>query len=167
MAGRNFSRRRLVIGRRAPDRRRDVRIDQRQAIVGPLRRREARQSCRVHRAHEKVAGPIARKYASGSIRAVRRRREAQDQNARIRIPEPGNGPAPIRVVAMRRFLVACDAVAVRPQPRAAVAYVLTIATEVARLRLRACGAIGMVKQFSGSEQRRLSGKPLVSRPNTR
>jgi hypothetical protein len=49
------------------------------------------------------------------------RRESKQQQARGGIAETGNGPAPVRVVAVRAFLFDGDPLAVRTQARAAIA----------------------------------------------
>jgi hypothetical protein len=73
----------------------------------------------VHRTHQEVSGSVAGEHASGTIGAVGRWREAEHEHARMRISKSRYRLPPVSVLPMSGFLVASDAFAVRPQPRAA------------------------------------------------
>jgi hypothetical protein len=78
----------------------------------------------VQRAHQEIAGPadaVAREHAPGTVRAVRGRREADEQQPRAWIAEAWNGASPVGVVAKRATLLASDARAVRAQAGTAIA----------------------------------------------
>src|SRR5688572_18986846 len=78
----------------------------------------------MQRAHQKIAraaGAVAGEDAAGAIGAMRRRREADDEQARARIAEAGDGAAPVRFVTKGAPLFARDAGAVLTQPRTAIA----------------------------------------------
>jgi len=70
------------------------------------------------RAVEKVAGAIAGEHATGSIRAVRAGREAENDELRLRIAEAADGPSPILFVAIRATFRQRDRFAMRDEPRA-------------------------------------------------
>jgi hypothetical protein len=57
---------------------------------------------------EKFTGAIAGKHAASSIGAVRSWGKADDKEARLRIPETGYRPAPIRLAAIGAPLDAAD-----------------------------------------------------------
>ena len=104
-------RRWLVVGRRAAHGGGDERVAQPQAVVRMLRRRDVRETGAVQRGHQEIAGAagaVAGEDAAGAIRAVSRRREADDQQPRARVAETGNGFAPVDLVAIRAPLVARD-----------------------------------------------------------
>src|SRR6185436_18788178 len=84
-------------------------------------RRDVREPSLVHRPHEKVAGSVSRKNAPGAIGPVGSGRQTHDEHAGAWIAESWNGPAPVRVVSMRGFLVLRDLLAVRAQPCTPVA----------------------------------------------
>ncbi|HVB38003.1 MAG TPA: hypothetical protein VND92_05665 [Vicinamibacterales bacterium] len=94
---------RRVVGRGAPDGGRDIGVSQRQPIVDPLRRREAREAGAVERGHEEVAGAVAGEHAAGPVRAVRGRGEAEHQQPGSRIAEARDGAAPVVSTRWARF----------------------------------------------------------------
>ena len=49
----------------------------------------------MERAEEEVPGAVAGEEASGTVSAVGSRREAEDHNARVRVPETGDRAAPV------------------------------------------------------------------------
>ena len=107
----DFLRRRLVVRRRAPDRGGDERVAQGQAVVRMVRRRDVGEAGAVQRGHQEVAGSadaVAGEDAAGAVGAVRRRREADDQQPRPRIAEAGDRLAPVGVVAIGAPLLARD-----------------------------------------------------------
>ena len=115
---------RLVVRRRAPDRRGDVRIREPQSIVRAGGRRNVRKTCSMECGHEEVtraASAVAGEHATRAIGAVRRGGKAEQQKTRRRIAEAGDGAAPVRLFAVRAFLFARDSRAVVTQPGAAVA----------------------------------------------
>ena len=68
--------------------------------------------------HQKIAraaAAIAREYASGPIRAMRSRRQPQDQQSRARITESGHRPGPIGLVPERPSLLAANVLTVLAQ----------------------------------------------------
>ena len=113
--------RRLVGGRRAAHRRRDVRVEQRQAVVGAAADRPVGEPDRVQRSEEEVARRIAGEDPTGPVAAVRRRRESEQQDARIRVTEAGHGTRPVGLVAEAGDLLAGHPLAPLDQPRAATA----------------------------------------------
>src|SRR5436189_276745 len=82
---------------------------------------EADRAERDDDAHARQRGAVAGEHASRTIRAVRRRREADDEEPRARIAEPRDGARPVRLVAKRAALLAADAGAVVAEARAALA----------------------------------------------
>ena len=75
----------------------------------------------VERGGQEIARAVAGEDAAGPVRAVRRGRQADQQQARVRIAEPRHRPAPVDVVAVGGLLLARDARAVAPQARAVLA----------------------------------------------
>ncbi len=117
-------RRWLVGGWRASDRGGDVRVSQRQAVGPVLRGRDIGVAGAVEGRHQEVAGAadaIAREDAAGAIRAVGRRRQADDEYPRPRIAEAGNRPCPVRLIAICAPLLVSDSGAVGAKTRAAIA----------------------------------------------
>ena len=103
---------------------RDVRISQRETIVSILRRREVGESGAMERSHQEVAGSadaVSGEDAARTVRAVRRRRKTNDQQARQRIAESRNRPAPVDVIAIGAPLRPRNVPAVCAQTRAASA----------------------------------------------
>ena len=120
----DFFRQRLVRRRRAAHRRGDVDIRQRQSIVDALRRRDVREAGALERRHQEVAGcadAVAGEHAAGPIGAVGGGRQAQDQDARLRIAKARDRPRPIDVVPERRLPRPPDIQAIGAQPRALLA----------------------------------------------
>jgi peptidoglycan/xylan/chitin deacetylase (PgdA/CDA1 family) len=91
--------RRPVRGRRATHRGRDPHPGERQAVVGTAAGRAIREPEVVQRRPQEVAGRVAGKDATRPVRAVGRRRQANDVDPRVRIPEARRGPAPVGLVA--------------------------------------------------------------------
>ena len=84
-AARDLLGRRLVVGRRAPDRRGDERITQCQPVVRVLRRGDVREAGAMERGHQEIAraaDAVAGEHAAGAVGAVRRGRETDDQQTR-------------------------------------------------------------------------------------
>ena len=77
----------LVRRRRAADRGRDVGVAELEPVVRPPAGRLVRQPDRVHRREQEVAGRIAGEHAPGPVAAVRRRRQADDQDPRLGVAE--------------------------------------------------------------------------------
>jgi len=78
----------------------------------------------VQRGHQEIAGAagaVAGEHAAGPVRAVRRGRESNNDEARARITEAGNRPRSVRDVPERAPLLASDPLAVLAQARAALA----------------------------------------------
>ena len=112
-----LGRRRLVRRRRAAHRRRDPGVAQRQPVAGVHRRRLVGEARAVQRGEQEVARAVAGEHAAGAVGAVRRRRQAEDQHARVGIAEAGDRPAP--VLLARRTTRASRARRARATPRAA------------------------------------------------
>src|SRR6266508_423172 len=77
-----FFRRRLVVRRRAPDRRGDERVAQREAVVRVLRGGDVREAGAMERRHQEIPGAasaVAGEDAAGAVGAVRGGGEADDQ----------------------------------------------------------------------------------------
>lgn len=88
-----------------------------------LRRWNAGEAGVVHRPHQEIAraaGSVAGEDAAGAVGAVRRGRQANDQQTCARVAKTGHRLAPIDIVAVRGFLLNGDALTVRAQPRAAL-----------------------------------------------
>ena len=113
--------RRLVGGRGAAHRRCDVGVEQRQAVVGAPADRPVGEPDRMERSEEEVARRIAREDPTGPVAAVRRGREAEQQDARVGVTEAGHGTRPVGLVAEAGDLLACHPLAPLDQPRAAAA----------------------------------------------
>ena len=69
----------------------------------------------MHRSVEPLARAVAGEHPTGAVGAVRCGREADDDDVRARVAEPGHGPAPVVVVAERRSLLRGDLLAPRDQ----------------------------------------------------
>ena len=69
------------------------------------------------RAHRKSPARIAGEDPAGPVAAVRGRRQPQQQDPRIRVAEPRQRPAPVRLVAEPRDLLDGDPLAPLDQPR--------------------------------------------------
>src|SRR5262245_4691124 len=113
-------RRRLVAWRCATDGGGDVCAGQREAIVGILRRGNVRETGAMEGGHQEVAGAagtVAGEHAARAIGAVRRRGQADQQHACVRITEAWYGLAPVALIAERAPLHARDLGTIRPQPR--------------------------------------------------
>lgn len=98
----------LVVGWRAPNRRRDPRVLQRQAVVARNRLGLRRQACLVHRPKQPIAASITGENSSGSIRAVSTRRKTQNQNFCANVAEAGDRFAPISLGRIRSPLLHRD-----------------------------------------------------------
>ena len=88
-----------------------------QPVVGRARRRLVREPDRVHRREQEVARRVAGEHPPGPVAAVRRRRQPDEQDPRVRIAEPRHRPPPVRLVAEARHLLAGDLLPPLDQPR--------------------------------------------------
>jgi len=113
--------RRLVQRRRAANRGGDPSADQGQAIVRPAARGLVRDPGPMERGPQEVAARIAREDAPGPVPAVSCRREPDDEDPTVRVTETRERPAPIRLIAVPRDLLASDELAPRDEARAAPA----------------------------------------------
>ena len=89
-----------------------------------MRRREVGEAGAMERRHQEVAGAagaVAGENTAGAIRAVGRRRKADDQHSRVGISEAWNRTRPVRLVAIRAPFFTTDLLAVLPQPWTAFA----------------------------------------------
>ena len=114
--------RRLVGRRGAADGGRDVRVGEGQPVVGAARDvgRSARPA-RWSAGEQEVARGVAGEDAAGAVAAVRRGREADQQDPRVGVAEARHRPAPVRLVAEPGDLLAGDLLAPLDEPRAATA----------------------------------------------
>ncbi len=110
---------RLVARRRAAARGADERSTQREAVVAPDRARLVGQAGAVQRPVEPVARAIAGEHPPRAVRAVRRGCQAEQQDPRAAIAEPGDRLAPVDLVAEGAPALASDLAAVIDQPWAA------------------------------------------------
>ena len=83
-----FNPARLVLRRRAPDRRSDITTSELQTVVSMNRLWLIGKSRSMQRSVEPVAAAISRKYSAGAIASMRRRRQTHDQQPCIKITEP-------------------------------------------------------------------------------
>ena len=107
-----------VRGRGAPHGRGDAAIGQRQSVVPRDGRGPVREARPVQGAIQPLPAPVPGEHPPRPVPPVGRGREAHDQEARVRVPEPGEGSTPILPVAERRPLLMGDPLAVRDEPRA-------------------------------------------------
>src|SRR6266566_4477292 len=109
---------RLVAGRRAARRSGDVAVPQLEAIGPRNGVRPARESEAVQRLVQPVAARVPREHPAGAVRAVRRGRQAHDQEPRARVTEGGDGPTPIVPLGELGLLIPCYAPAVGAESEA-------------------------------------------------
>src|SRR5262245_47031150 len=86
-AAREFNRARFVVWWRAPDSSSNVTIRESKTVISMNGVRLIGESSRVQRPVEPVTAPIACEYSAGSIAAVRRRCQSDNQKTRITIAE--------------------------------------------------------------------------------
>jgi len=82
-----FNSARLILRRRAPDRRSNITTSEFQTVVSMSRLRLISKSRSVKRSVEPVAAAISGKYSAGAITAMGRRRQTHDKQPCIRIAE--------------------------------------------------------------------------------
>jgi hypothetical protein len=70
---------------------------------------------------EPVAAAIAGEHPPGAIGAVRRRCEPHNEDLRLRVAKPGDGPTPVLLIAVRRPALARDVFAPGNEARAGAA----------------------------------------------
>ena len=90
---------------------RNPHILQHEAVVAVAREGLIGEAGGVERCHQEVAGAaraVAREDAARSVGAVRGGRESDEDDARTRIAEARNGPAPVRVIPIGRALLGGD-----------------------------------------------------------
>ena len=117
-AVRDLTRQRLVLRRRAPNSSGNVTITQAQAVVSVNRFRLIREAGLVQCSKEPVAASISSEDPSGPVTAVRRRREADDEEARSRITKTWNRFTPVLLIRESLYLFASDPLAPFDEPRA-------------------------------------------------
>ena len=83
-----FNSARLILRRRAPDRRSNITTSEFQTVVSMNRLRLISKSRSVKRSVEPVAAAISGKYSPGAITAMGRRRQTHDKQPCIKIAEP-------------------------------------------------------------------------------
>lgn len=104
-----FSRGRLVVGRRAMDRRGDVAIDEIQSVIGRDRGRLVCEACLVEGPIEEVSRSISGEHPTGTVGAMRSGGESNNQHLGIDWTKRGDRFAPILPVLVRFPLHLCDA----------------------------------------------------------
>src|SRR5712691_5991936 len=109
--------RRLVLWRGAPHRRGDVAVPEDQTVVLRNGSRLIREAGAVQGPIQEFSAPVSRECAPGSVASMGRRRQADDQDLRVRIPEPGDGPTPVFPIPERGAFHSGDALAVSHEPR--------------------------------------------------
>ena len=85
------------------------------------RRRLVREAGGVERSKSQLPLSVAREHAAGAIAAVRRRREADEQEPRAGIAEARQRARPVRLAAIAARRARARRLAVRHEPRAAAA----------------------------------------------
>ena len=95
----------FVPRRSATNRCRDVRAAEFLTIVQMRTVRLTSETGSVKRSIEPVPRAIAREHSASSVRAVRSRRQPDDDDPRRWIAEPGDWPPPIRLIAICRPLL--------------------------------------------------------------
>jgi len=117
----DFLRRRLVRWWRAAHGRGNECVSQLQSIVGLPRGADVGEAGLVQRRHQEVArsaDAVAGEHASGSVGAVRRGSETDDEQSRSGIAESGHRLRPVDLLCVRPALLAPDPLAIPPEPRA-------------------------------------------------
>jgi len=114
---RELRRQRLIRGRCAPHRRRNIRILQSKPVIPVRGRRLIRKPRAKKRLVKKISRPVPSEYAPRPIPAMRRRRKPQDQQPRTRIAEARHRLAPILALAKRPPFFPRDFLAIAHQPR--------------------------------------------------
>ena len=97
--------RRLVARRGAVDDRGDVGVDQAQPVIAVLARRLVREAGAVECREQPIARAVAGEDAPRPVPAVRRRRQADYDQLRVRVAERRNRAAPVLPVAERSTLL--------------------------------------------------------------
>ena len=109
-----------LVGRRGAARgRADVAVRKHEPVVARDGVRLAREAVAVQRRVQPGAARVAGEHPAGAVRAMRRRREADDEQPRPRVPEPGYGLPPVGPVLELALFVSRHPAAVSAQPRAA------------------------------------------------
>src|SRR5579885_953768 len=117
----NLVRRGLIRRGRTPHRRRDIGPGQHQSVVPADAVRLGGEASLVERAVQPVAGAVSGEYPARPVAAMRRRRQPDDEPARVRIAEPRHRPAPIVPIQKRAAFYARYFAAVRAQTRTKLA----------------------------------------------
>src|SRR3989442_1692497 len=112
---------RLVAGRGTTRGGADVAVAGREAIGARRRFRLAREAGALQRLVQPVATRVAREHPACAVGAVCGGREPDDEQPRVRIPEPGHRLPPIGPIAELTLLIARHALAVGAQAGATVA----------------------------------------------
>jgi len=90
----------------AAHRRADSDVGQRESIVRSSARWPVGEPGPMERRPQEVAARVAGEHPPGPVAAVRRRREAEDEDPGVRVAEARQWPAPVRLVAEARDLLA-------------------------------------------------------------
>src|SRR5262245_7317703 len=112
---------RLVVRRRAFDRRRDPEVMCFQVVAAPDADRAIGETGGVQRRPQEVSARVAGEDAARPLAAVGGWSEPEEQDPRGGIPEAGHGPAPVRLVAEPRDLLARDLLPPLDEPWTATA----------------------------------------------
>lgn len=100
---------RLVRRRRAPHGGRDIGVAQLQPVVAANRCLLVGVPGSVQRAEQPVAGTVTGEDPAGSVPAVCRRGQSDDQESSLRVAETGEGTTPVLLFTKRSALLARDA----------------------------------------------------------
>src|SRR2546428_13330872 len=112
-----FDRRRLVLWRGAPYRGGDVAIPEGQAIVFRNGSRLIREAGAVQSPIQEFPAPVSRESPPRAVASMGRRRQPDDQDFRIQVPEPRDRPTPVFPIAERGTFRASDALTISHEAR--------------------------------------------------
>jgi hypothetical protein len=114
----NLFRQRLVVRRSAPDRGRNKRVLESEAVARVLRLGLVGKARTVKLRVEKIAGTVSGEHAPRPVRAMSGRRQTDDHQFGLRVAEGRHGPPPVGPIAVRAALSPRNLLAVAHQPRA-------------------------------------------------
>src|SRR2546426_6661969 len=109
--------RRLVLWRGAPHGGGDVAIPEDQSIVFRNGSRLIREAGAVQSPIQEFPAPVSRESPPRAVASMGRRRQPDDQDLRIRVPEPWDRPTPVFPIAERGAFRASDALTVSHEAR--------------------------------------------------
>ena len=107
-----------IVRRRAANGCREVQVRVAKAVSSASGRRLIRETRRMERLHQEGGGAVPGEHSPGSVRAVGRRGEADDHQARIGVAETWDGPGPVTLAPKLAFRCGRDSLPVPHEPRA-------------------------------------------------